>query len=314
DDPERGAVAVVVALLMVPLLALAAIAIDVAAIYADRQQLQTGSDAAALAIAQTCATGPCDQASASQTATSFVQANKNDASASATAELTTSQATVRAVTTREHFFAPVLGVEQTDIGAESTVGWGAPTGGTSVLPVAFSLCEWQEQLAANGGELSETTLQTIYFTKSSDTTCTGNSGNLVPGGFGWLTPDAGTCNATTGAGGILYSDPGESVPSGCTTADFADAQYETVLLPLFDQYDGSGSSAIYRIYGYAAFKVTGYHFVGQYSWNAGGSCKGNARCLQGYFVEYVDTSDAFEYGAAPDLGAVVAALVLPEGT
>lgn len=303
----------VVALLMVPLLGLAAVSVDVAVMYADRQQLQTGADAAALAVAQTCATDPCDQTSAAQIATPLVQANKNDAAASATTELTAARATVRAQTTREHFFAPVLGVDQSDIGTEATVAWGAPTGGTSVLPLAFSLCEWQKQLATNGGELSETTLQTIFFTKTSGTTCTGPSGNLVPGGFGWLTPDPGTCDATTGAGGIHYSDPGASVPSGCTTQDFADTQFQTVLLPLFDYYDGTGSSAIYRVYGYAAFKVTGYHFVGRYSWNASGSCKGSVRCLQGYFVEYVDTSDAFDYGAAPDLGAAVAELVLPDG-
>ena len=38
---ERGAVAVMVALLMVPLIGFAAIAIDVAAMWAERQQLQT---------------------------------------------------------------------------------------------------------------------------------------------------------------------------------------------------------------------------------------------------------------------------------
>ena len=56
---ERGAVAVMVALLMVPLIAFAAIAIDVAAMWSERQQLQTAADAGALAIAQDCARGTC---------------------------------------------------------------------------------------------------------------------------------------------------------------------------------------------------------------------------------------------------------------
>ena len=46
---ERGAVAVMVALLMVPLIGFAAIAIDVAAMWSERQQLQNGADAGALA-------------------------------------------------------------------------------------------------------------------------------------------------------------------------------------------------------------------------------------------------------------------------
>ena len=64
---ERGAVGVVVALLMVPLIGFAAIAIDVSAMYAERQQLQTGADAGALAIAQDCAPGACGSPGADRT-------------------------------------------------------------------------------------------------------------------------------------------------------------------------------------------------------------------------------------------------------
>jgi Flp pilus assembly protein TadG len=56
---ERGAIGVVVALLMIPLMGFAAIAIDVSAMYAERPQLQNGADAAALAIAQDCAVDSC---------------------------------------------------------------------------------------------------------------------------------------------------------------------------------------------------------------------------------------------------------------
>jgi Flp pilus assembly protein TadG len=49
---ERGATAVVVALLLVPLLGFAAIAVDIGAVYAERARLQTAADAAALAVAR----------------------------------------------------------------------------------------------------------------------------------------------------------------------------------------------------------------------------------------------------------------------
>src|SRR5690606_31404212 len=121
-------------------------------------------------------------------------------------------------------------------------------------------------LAQTGGGLpSGSTERTIFFSQSSTTSCKPNpSGNLVPGGFGWLKPNAGGCRMRSAIGDILWSDTGASVPSGCSTADFAAAQNRTVLLPLFDDAGDSGSNAWYRLYGYAAFRVTGYHFVGQY--------------------------------------------------
>ena len=56
---ERGAAAVVLALLMVPMLGFAAIAVDIGALYAERARLQVGADAAAIAVAQDCSRGNC---------------------------------------------------------------------------------------------------------------------------------------------------------------------------------------------------------------------------------------------------------------
>ena len=56
---ERGAVAIIVALVMVVLLGFAAIAVDISAMWAEKRQLQNGADAGALAIAQDCAKGAC---------------------------------------------------------------------------------------------------------------------------------------------------------------------------------------------------------------------------------------------------------------
>ncbi len=52
---DRGAITVLVAILMVVLLGSVAIAVDVGAIYSERAQLQSGADAAAIATAQKCA-------------------------------------------------------------------------------------------------------------------------------------------------------------------------------------------------------------------------------------------------------------------
>ena len=76
------AVSVVVALLMVALIGLAAVSLDVAGLWAKRQQLQIGADAGALAIAQDCGRGNCG--SPAQTAQSLAQLNLNDGTATAT--------------------------------------------------------------------------------------------------------------------------------------------------------------------------------------------------------------------------------------
>jgi Flp pilus assembly protein TadG len=300
---ERGAVSVVVALLMIPLLGFAAISVDVAHLYLVRQQLQTGADAAALAVAQDCARGSCGSSSA--TAQTMLTQNFTTGTAQPTVTLASGRVQVTAASTVSNFFAPVLGVNTSQVGARSTVRYGAPTGGRAVLPLAFSWCEWSHQTAG----LSSTTAHVIYLTKTSGATgCTGPSNLEVPGGFGWLTVNSGTCGTKTTLGNIIVSDPGNSVPSGCSTNSFSSLVGSTVLLPLFDSSSGTGSGATYRIYGYAAFRLTGYHFGGQYDAGSG-TCNGNARCVKGYFTRFVDLSEAFDYGAgAPELGVSVVRL------
>ena len=66
---DRGVIAILTALVgSVVLFACAAIAIDVAALYSERRQLQNGADAAAVAIAQSCARGLCTRGPASDLA------------------------------------------------------------------------------------------------------------------------------------------------------------------------------------------------------------------------------------------------------
>ncbi|ROR73243.1 pilus assembly protein TadG-related protein [Bogoriella caseilytica] len=304
---ERGAVSVTVALLIVPLIAFAAIAIDIAAMHAERQQLQTGADAAALAIAQDCARDACEDPG--HTAQEFATANTNSEATATVDPVPTpasGQVTVQNSGLRGHWFAPVLGFDETAITASASAGWGAPSGGTSMLPLALSYCEWWNQ--TGGGTPSGSTARTIYLAGTGPTPgCPGPSGT-VPGGFGWLRTDPGTCNVTTAIMQTLPTDTGVSVSSGCTPADFVALQNSTVLLPIFDRTEGTGSGARYRVYGYAALTITGYSFGGQYRWN--NPCSGDARCVRGYFTELVDLSDAFDYSpAAPELGAAIVSLL-----
>jgi hypothetical protein len=220
--------------------------------------------------------------------------------------------TVTGNTPQKHWFAPVLGYDSTAVSATATVGWGGPTGGTSVIPLTFSWCSFYYQ--THGGLPSTTTQQTIMFSKSDDESgCFGPSGNAVPGGFGFVVPDPGTCHATHSLGQMLSSDPGVSLPKGCSSADFDGWLNQTVLLPLFDAAQGNGHNAKYHVYGYAAFTLAGYAFNG--STRSGKDVCGpktnpSVRCVTGYFTRFVELSDAWNTGpTAPQLGASILRLI-----
>jgi Flp pilus assembly protein TadG len=306
-EHEHGATAVVFALLLVPMLGFAAIAVDVGALYAERARLQVAADAAAIAVAQDCSRGNCGDMLA--TAQGLITANDGEGTA-AHPVLSSDPLSVTVVgsTPKEHWFAPVLGHDSTSVSATATVGWGGPSAGTAVLPLTFSWCEFAQQ--TGGGLPSGKTVRTIYFTKTSNTTgCTGPSNNVVPGGFAYLDTDPGVCAATTGLGGQWYSKTGNSVPSACTTADFSEWVGRTVLLPLFEKSGATGNNAWYGVYGYAAFKLTGYSLGGQYN-TAPKPCSGNERCVSGYFTRFVELSDAWNYSPdAPQLGSSILRLI-----
>jgi Flp pilus assembly protein TadG len=306
-DGERGATAVVFALLLVPMLGFAAIAIDVGALYAERARLQVGADAAAIAVAQDCSRGDCGDMQA--TAQELITANDTEGTAGEPVLSSDPMSvTVTGGTPKEHWFAPVIGHDATLVSATATVGWGSPNRGTAVLPLTFSWCEFQQQ--TGGGLPSGEIARTVYFTKTSKTTgCTGPSNNAVPGGFAYLDTDPERCDTSTALGGQWTSKTGNTVPSTCSTTDFSGLVGQSVLLPLFDQVGDSGTNAWYRIYGYAAFRLTGYSLGGQY-YTSPKPCTGEDRCVTGYFTRFVELSDAWDYDpTAPDLGSSVLRLI-----
>jgi Flp pilus assembly protein TadG len=309
---ERGAVSVIVAVGMVALLGFVAITVDIGALYAERAELQSGADAAALAVAQDCADGSCTNTTA--TAQFLANANARDGATNILALTSPSPASVRVTTgTRDgasnagalaFVFAPVLGIDSAAPTASATAAWGAPAAGPAVLPLAFAPCVFKRdgpiQVISMHGD-------------SGGTSCssTSPSGKVLPGGFGWLASPPGTCTARVdiAVNAPMSSDTGISLPSGCSAVLAANAD-RTVLLPVYSDLGGTGSGGWYRIRGWAAFQLLGWNFPGD-SRNSnsytGAKCTGSCKGIIGRFVTFVSLDDRFTRGG-PDLGAALVTL------
>jgi hypothetical protein len=302
---ERGAVAVIVALLMVALLGAAAFAVDVGAMYSERAQLQNAADAAALGVAQACAKGACGNMTS--TAQTLANLNSNDGSSNVTVSNPTATSVHVTASTRDAktgagylalSFAPVLGIKTKQVAAEATAAWGSPSSGPDVLALAFAPCVFQ----LNGA------IQVITIQGSgSNCSSTSPSGSILPGNFGWLTDPSGTCSANVSAGGsALEGSTGVSISNDCEKALDA-VEGQTVLLPVYsDIVNGA-----YVIQGWAAFRVLGWNFPSATDYNSrtypGATCTGSCKGLIGQFVSFVSLDDRFSTGG-PNLGVSIVTL------
>ncbi|MHA6668500.1 TadE/TadG family type IV pilus assembly protein [Homoserinimonas sp. A447] len=311
---ERGASAVMMAILIIPLIGFLAIALDVGALYAERAQLQNGADAAALAIAQDCADGTCDDPSAR--AAAFADQNANDGAASVltptfpTATSVTVTATTRVAGTNadaiSHPFAALIGTSSSSVGAVATAEWGAPLAAMVTLPLAISYCEFTPAL--------DGTLVLIRYDEERE--CEGPDGQPIPGGFGWIERLEDQCAAYLDLNEeSMPNEPGNSYPGICDDT-LTDMEGQTILVPIFDSaLVTNGVDAAYHIYGFAAFTITGWKFSGGQTFpavnidSAAPNCNGNCRGIQGFFERWVSVEDAATELGGPNLGATIVRLI-----
>lgn len=319
---ERGATAVFIAISMLGLLAMTAFAFDFGRMYIERQQLQVGADAAALAIADDCAQGLCGPLyDPSALGELYADGNVSDGAAwIQNIDLDVSTRTVSVITGTEDIggnrvfetvFAPIVGFNELTIGAEASATWGPPST-LRTLPLIFSECEWQAfgdpgfvdetplgflhrseavldgQLPPAAGYPFVSKYATIYFHGSKGNCHSSPSGQDIPGGFGWLSTNPGVCDITATIGSWVAVSPGASPSQACNPSDLDDIVGTVVLIPYFDMHTGTGNGAKYRVYGFGALYVTGYYFAGQYRVDSlidgKRPCTGNDRCIQGYFI------------------------------
>lgn len=335
---ERGAITVIVALLMVVLLGSVAIAVDVGVIYSERAQLQSGADAAAIGMAQKCARDASDPLCSTTSTLASSLANQNALDGMSKVHSIALNKTARTVAVQTSaketggtdnsvslFFADVLGVPTKEVGARASAVWGSPKAGRTAFPLAFSVCQVKGHVDGSLQLLQE-------HGKNANLDCDyGPSGAAVQGGFGWLTQDAGVCGGTIdlaiSEGG---SDPGNNAPGNCSTelnrwaSEITSGREVIVLLPVFNKVTGTGAGASYSMVSFAAFKVTGWKFSGnsglphefrsEISATTGVTssteCKGDCRGIIGSFVKYVSLADGYTLGPVDEYGATIARMTL----
>lgn len=312
-EDERGATAVVVALLMVALLGFAAISVDIGANYAVKRQLQNSADAAALAVAQESA---CKTQTPTSTAATLVNANVNSGSAGSavvidavkrTVTVTASAIDADGLPGRRNLFAPVLGVDRSQISASAKVSCVFPLDGTAELPLTFHKCHFDDSKSLD--------VKILVQYNTTAPRCNGTSGNAAPGNFGWLLGQNGKCPAKINP--AIYQTPGDTgnnIPGPCkdTIKLF---QNGVVLVPIYDVAGGTGSGGWFHIVGLAAFKIQGYRLSGnpEFNWNndvhgAGLNCSGNCRGIIGTFVKTISLDSDLTPGGL-DFGVTTVSLV-----
>jgi Flp pilus assembly protein TadG len=208
------------------------------------------------------------------------------------------------------FGRALLGNSFTGVGvtACARVAFGTPAG-SSGLALTASYCEWKAAITATGGTEANpkyaspppavpapTSEIVIYFHDTAPTPShcvAGPSGFDVPGDFGSTQTSDANCNTQfnfdPASGSTTYASlPGSSLSAPCQAALLAaQLSHRIVFLPIYDRVTGSGGTGAYTLWRMAAFVITGYYWP---SWSSNSwltqtqPCKGNARCISGYFT------------------------------
>lgn len=335
EDRDRGSVLVLVGVMMTVLLGVGALTVDLGALYDETRQLQNGSDAGALAIAQSCAGGSCAgyAAQAQQYANSNAKDNTSavdvvcgvDAGSVLPAcsgtvpgtsgmahwvKVTTSTRTTGGGTEVPFVLAPIMNsLTGSTARRTSVAAWGILSAAVT-SPLTFSACEF----TALGGSLSTGAFPsgtaTIVFHSVGGALeagvghCTPSTSNQdLPGGFGKL---ANVVNCTTTAivsvGDWVPAQTGGSAPN----CDLTTWQNTEILISVYDQVTGTGSTALYHIIGFVGFTITGYRFPGTGTtnrWPSNFSCPGTGNstsCVRGQFTRVITTGSL---GGTVNLGA-----------
>jgi putative Flp pilus-assembly TadE/G-like protein len=347
---DQGAISAIVAIVLGcgVVLGSGALVVDVGRLHVEREELQSGADSAALAVARNCATsaGTCGSRAA-DLAAGYANGNAKDGTSGVSvvcgtgpglpacpaepgnlsaclgdppvgvpyAEVRTETRLPSGTTLLPPTFAAGLagmsGYQGSTVHACSRVAWGPP-GSASGIAITVSQCNWQ--VMTESGTSFPTDERIIYLhdpqTDDPDSAvCPKDpSGKTAPGGFGYLSANAGTCMASGTVATSWSGSTGNSDHDCATLLDSYRSSGQPVPLPVYDTVSDTGSNTTYHVVGFGAFVVTGWNLSsssaasnippGNVSPRAASSyCTGSARCLYGYFTTKLVTTGQFSGGA-----------------
>jgi Flp pilus assembly protein TadG len=342
---ERGVVAAIVAILLGTgvLLGMGALVIDVGQIYQERAELQNGADAAALAVAESCALGACTPGVAGQLAdgnassltggTAGVQLvcgsdglpgcpAPTGALYSCPAappagtnfvEVYTETRTASGSTLLPPAFATSImgaGYKGTTVRACAQAEWGPPATAT-VTALTISACEWDSD-TSQGTSFASAPPYSVNPQPAPGfdhqlTLGPGNSNGCLtePGGADGR-KTFGWARDTTGNCSLPVSGafPASGGPSFACRAVLQNAQQSQIAIPVPVYVSLNGGNS-YGLKGFADFVVTGYKFSFGFAadWLNPANTCTTNNCLSGYFVQGIIPTTGSFAGSS--LGAYV---------
>ncbi|MDQ3486040.1 MAG: Tad domain-containing protein [Actinomycetota bacterium] len=264
-----------VALSTVVLVSLLAFVTDFGHAYTNKQRMQVGVDAAALAVAQkialeapgtsTCAAMTAMEAEMRPVAEAYLADNAPESTMDEFSVSCASQGLVVEVSATQDspvFFGQVMGVDDIDLAqaAKSVVG---PAG--SVIGLRpFAIC----QADADKLKAAPDTVHTISF-DNADLGC-----GYAPGNWGVLDFDGGS-NPTgevaewiqNGYSGSISAAPPNFIPGnpgapnpGALDSEMDSILGEEIIVPVFDRLTGTGANSQFRIVGFIGIETCGWKF------------------------------------------------------
>jgi Putative Flp pilus-assembly TadE/G-like len=278
---ERGAVAVIVAILAPLLIAAVAYAIDTGNLWQTRRNMVTATDAAALGTAGHFALGS-DGCAAGGAPTLLTQ-NRGDASLDSCQPSTTDtkrgHVTVQGHTTAEFTFAGIFGLQNHTVPSTTTALWGIPSGAIGLRPIALCITatagleQWLD--LPNGPAGPTTSPLTITLSNSQPDPCLDSGGN-VAGNWGLALGSGNNSNSDTAdwllngfpdpvsIGDDIHANPGAFSGSLQNALQTLLDNHTWFPLPVFDRVDGlaNGNNAQYHVVAFVFVQLVAYQVSG----------------------------------------------------
>ena len=230
---EDGAVAVLVALMLVVFIAMVAVVVDTGGLYLRRRELVNGSDAAAMSAGRTCARGGADDRFAAPEVAADYQVQENseitgfEVGGPNIVDMTgcgeqSGHVSVEYTSQQELFFAPAIGFEQSKpVTTEATASWGL--GSNNVVPLVLSgLLSVNCPVPPTG---TPTFGQTCAWWYDNDRLDGGNFAFLSLNPAGWDVPIGDNCSGAQSGGTSQLTDWIDGTTPASVALNWTDPTY-----------------------------------------------------------------------------------------